>query len=250
MPSVRILRTIIFTGFLLGFSGLSAAQTKPPAPLAPPTAGLKDGWEEIDQRLVFLTVELSTTESEIDATNKALKANGYKLASTNDAAEHARKGNEIMDRNGGGPVPWKDFYGKTASAFFYHPTDDNTVHVNPLPIDQRPPQFDYIYRANLENQAKAEEDADKIGNKIDDLVSHKRDLETEQSALWCKIAFRAVASKEITTHPLYRYEPRAGDGTETSHAQAAAIKAGAVFVRAIDAAMKAAEASVDTDQKG
>jgi hypothetical protein len=242
----------------MGIATVGTAQTKPPAGSSPQATGgapavgqgLKDGWEQIDQRMVFLTVELSNIESEITATNKALKANGYKLAESNAAAEHARAGNEIMDRNGGGPVPWKEFYGRTAAAFFYHPTDDATVHINPLPLDQRPPQFDYIYRANLEHQAKAEDDAEKIGNKIDDLLSHRRDLETQQSALWCKIAFRAIASKELASYAMYRFDPTVADTSETAKQQSAAIKAGTVFMRAIDTALGTAQSAVDTDQAG
>jgi hypothetical protein len=137
------------------------AQTKSPTAAAPTAEMLPSGWEQIDQRLVFLTVQLSTIESSIDATNKALISNGYQKQSKEQDAEKARLKNQTMDSQGGGPVPWKDFYGKTVEAFFYHPTDDNTVHVNPAPKSQRPPQFDYIYRANLENQAKAEADAAK-----------------------------------------------------------------------------------------
>ena len=54
---------------------LQAAAQPKPKPAA--TQPVPPGWEEIDQRLVFLTVQLSTIESSIDATDKALKLNGY-----------------------------------------------------------------------------------------------------------------------------------------------------------------------------
>lgn len=40
----------------------------------------KEGRTDIDQRLVFLTVQLSTVESSLDATNRNLKMAGYKHA--------------------------------------------------------------------------------------------------------------------------------------------------------------------------
>src|SRR5580658_9737502 len=160
----------------------------------------KAGWEEVDQRLVFLTVELSTVESSLDATNRALVANGYQKAVREQQAANAQQGNELMDRNGGGPVPWQQFYGRTAERFFYHPTDDNTVYLNPDAEDQRPPQFDYIYRANEESRQTAEDDAARIGQKISDLLDYRRQLEGKQNVLWCKIALRGVASKELASH--------------------------------------------------
>jgi len=246
-------RAAAVAAFILGLVGLFLndavlSQTAPTGG-AQPAAGLKDGWDAIDQRLVFLTVQLSTVESSIDATNKALRINGYQQSVRQEAADRARAGNERMDRNGGGPVSWKEFYGKTAERFYYHPTDENTGYLNPVPIDQRPPQFDYIYRANEQNQAAAEADVNKIGTKIDDLLSYRRHLESEQSALWARIAFRGTSSLDIDSRPLYRMDLATSGADDASKQSVAAAKAGAVFLSAIDAELTDAQKNLDSDQK-
>jgi hypothetical protein len=82
------------------FAADPPASSKTPA--KPAQAG-KDGWEEIDHRLVFLTVQLSTIESSISATDKALKLNGYQKIAKEAAADQARHNNELMDRLRLGP---------------------------------------------------------------------------------------------------------------------------------------------------
>jgi hypothetical protein len=226
---------------------LQAAAQPKPKPAA--TQPVPPGWEEIDQRLVFLTVQLSTIESSIDATDKALKLNGYQKIAKEAAADQAAKSNELMDRKGGGPVRWEEFYGRTAEKFFYHPRDGNTIHVNPLPIAQRPPQFDYIYRANEDNRAKAEADAARIGNKIDDLLAYRKQLETEQTALWCKIAFRGGSSMELSARPLYRLDLTGATNDDAGKQALEAAKAAVAFMRAIDAELTQAQKGMD-DQKG
>jgi tetratricopeptide (TPR) repeat protein len=235
--------------FASGNAPLLSQTTPPPAPASKSAVEGKDGWDHIDQRLVFLTVELSTVESSLTATNKALKSAGYKLADLTSDADRARQRNNQMDRQGGGPVPWSQFYGTTAKDFFYHPTDDNTIHVNPVPVDQRPPQFDYIYRANEDNRAKAEAAAAAVGNKIDDLLAHRKTLQAEQLSLWCKIAFRGVASQEFSTKPIYRFDPVTTATGDIARQRVDSIKAGSEFVRNIDSAIARAQAGLDNDQK-
>ena len=53
----------------------------------------------------------------------------------------------------------------------------------PLSAQQRPPQFDFIYRANNNQQAKAEADIAKMAGKVDQLLARRRQLEAEQSRL-------------------------------------------------------------------
>jgi hypothetical protein len=245
----RGLRPIILLAMALALPAF--AQTTPPRPAAsskPATQPLPPGWEEVDQRLVFLTVQLSTIESSIEATDKALKLHGYQKIAQEAAANRAAKGNELMDRNGGGPVAWQEFYGKTAEKFFYHPTDRNTVYVNPHPVAQRPPQFDYIYRANEEHRAKAEAEATRIGDKIDDLLAYRKQLETEQTALWCKIAFRGGSSLDLSSRPLYRLELTNAASDDTGKQQLQAARAAVVFMRAVDAELTRAQKGMD-DQK-
>jgi len=212
-----------------------------------PTAALPAGWVEVDQRMVFLTVQLSTVESSLAATNKSLKTHGYQQAARQADADKAAKANERMDRNGGGPVPWQDFYGQTAEKFFYHPTDANTLHLNPDAVAQRPPQFDYIYRANADRAQAAADDVQKIGDKIENLLAYQRQLETEQSGLWGKIAFRGDSSLNIGARPLYRSDlvPTASDDESRQHAQAA--KAAVAFMSAIDRELTDVQTNLSTD---
>ncbi len=65
-----------------------------PANATPPTSQSAEpapATDEIDQRLVFLTVQLSTVESSIAATDKALKQKGYLKIAKEEAAEQARQ---------------------------------------------------------------------------------------------------------------------------------------------------------------
>jgi hypothetical protein len=193
---------------------LHAQKTTPIAPAEP----LKAGWEAIDERLLFLMTRLASVEASLDAIEKALKTtSGKQLIKVADA-KRAELENRSMDRKGGGPMKWSDFYGTTAEKFFYHPVDRNTTYhtvtilgsgggqPNPQPPHNRPPQFDYIYRANENAKAGAENDIAKLGKKLADLVDRRRSLEEEQSALWCEIAFRAVSRLDLSRKPLYRFE--------------------------------------------
>ena len=214
----------------------------------------KDGWDEIDDRLVFLTVRLANVEASLEAIENAIAANTKKGTFKSTDARKADKANEKMDRHGGGPVSWSVFYGRTAEKFFYHPVDANTTYhtttvlqqlpntqddkvgkgvpsSHSVPVHQRPPQFDYIYRANRDAKTRAEREAAEIGNKVDALLARRHSLEKEQSGLWCEIAFRAVAHYDLAKKPIYRFEPAAGPDTDArQHAEA--LKSAVVFVRA------------------
>ena len=206
----------------------------------PPEAAKPD-WDEIDQRLVFLTVQLSTVESSIAATDKSLKKNGYLKIAKEEVAEQARLEN---DRDGG-PVLWQEFYGLTVEKFYYHPEDGSTVRVKVGAVAARPPQIDYIYRANEANRLRAETDAAEIGSKIEDLLAYRKQLETEQSALWMKIAFRGVSSHELTTKPLYSLNLSAAGADELSKQALECARAGVAFVRSVDSELAAAQKGMD-----
>jgi hypothetical protein len=151
------------------------------APIAP-AEKLEEGWDEIDERLIFLMVRLANTETSLEAVEKTIAASSRKASVKTGDAKRAITENEKMDRKGGGPMKWSQFYGTTAEKFFYHPTDRNSSYhtvtvLSPqppqndnqtapgipsrqgLPIHQRPPQFDYIYKANQGAAAKAEAEA-------------------------------------------------------------------------------------------
>lgn len=220
-----------------------------PAAQPPAAGGLPPGWEEVDQRMVFLTVQLSTVESSLEATNKALKVAGYKQVVQQAAADKAREGNDKMDRQGGGPVPWQQFYGRTAERFFYRPRDPNTITItiNSTPVTPRPPQFDYIYRANENDRRRAEAEAARIGTKIEDLLDYRRKQEAEQSTLWGKIAFRGVSTLELSSRPLYRLDLTGGTGDSAQESLEAA-KAAVAFMRAADAELTEAQKAATDDQ--
>lgn len=246
------------------------AQTPRRAAPLPIATTLPSGWDQIDERFVFLTVRLASVEASMQAVDKAIKITGYSKGLREEDAEHARRGNEIMDRKGGGPVPWADFYGKTAEKFFYHPTDRNsTYHTETalgqqspqndttsgsgvasrqgLPVAQRPPQLDYIYRANSDNQRRAEQAAADLGGKIDKLLERRRQLEGEQSALWCQIAFQAVASRDLLSKPLYRFDLKSAEVSAAEHLEA--TRATCDFVRTVNQLMGDAQQAVDSNQE-
>lgn len=140
--------------------------------------------------------------------------------------------------------------------FFYHPTDRNsTYHTvtvlsqqppqndnktaggvgvpsrQGLPIHQRPPQFDYIYRANQEAKERAEADAEKLKNKIEALLQRRQNLEQEQSGLWIEIAFHAIAHFDLNKKPRLRFEPVAVANDPTSKLHGDIVKSAAIFTR-------------------
>ena len=242
--------------------GSLTAQTNPST--QPTVANsLPPGWEEIDQRLVFFTTQLASVETSLDAVNKALEQAGYHQTAKKQEAEQLRGRNDEMDLNGGGPVKWQDFYGKTAERFFYHPdkqvsatiVDSNDLKSSPQspsqrnepgPPSARPPQFDYIYRANENAQKCAEAEVAALGGKIDALVERRRQLETEQTAIWAKIAFRAVASRRFTSKPIYRFELRIEDSNDAALQRQEAIRSATAFVRiATSAVSEAADVADD-----
>ena len=213
-----------------------------PAKVEAAKKAVATGWQEMDQRLVFLTVQLSSVEASLAAVNRALVALGMQQAYRQRDITSARQSSENMDRNGGGPVPWSVFYGTTAEKFFYHPTDKNTSYhtqtilrqlpaaddVAPasgvpsrqgLPVPQRPPQWDYIYRANADAEKRAQEEVAQLGNNTEKIQARRRQLDGEQSALWSKIAFHAVAGRELLTKPLYFYDLKSADADSAESRQ-------------------------------
>ncbi len=195
---------------------------------------------DLSDRLTFLTLQLSSTEESIKAINLALRGAGYKAAVAAERAADAEKGNELMDRKGGAPVPWDQFYGRTARDFIapirpgtrisikargqvVYPTND--------PI-RRPAQMDYIYRANNEQAAKARTDAAALGKKIDALLARRRQLEAEQSALWATISWESIQNREIPFRSLYRFKLKQEKAAPAARLEI--LRAGIVFLRSTD----------------
>ena len=223
------------------------------APLAPAEAA-KDGWDEIDQRLIFLMVRLANTETSLEAVEKAIAVSSRKQSVKAGDAKRAIGANEKMDQKGGGPMKWSQFYGTTAEKFFYHPTDRNSTYhtatiLSPqppqndnktaegvpsrqgLPVHQRPPQFDYIYRANQEASKRAEGDAAQLQNQVGGLIARRQKLELEQVGLWVEIAFRAVAHFDLEKKPVFRFEPLLVGAVADAKSHADIMKTAAAFMR-------------------
>jgi hypothetical protein len=218
-----------------------------------PAEALAEGWQEIDQRLIFLMIRLANVEASLEAVERAIDADSRKRGAKSSSARKADRDNEAMDRKGGGPVKWSQFYGLTAEKFFYHPTDRNTTYHTEtvlsqqgspadnkvgggvpagqgLPVHQRPPQFDYIYRANDSAKARAELEASELLGKIDALNERRQRLEAEQAGLWVEIAFRAIAHYDLDQKPVYRFEPLLVD-LDTNYIQRTdAMKSAASFM--------------------
>ena len=227
-------------------------------------------WQEMDQRMIFLTVQLSSVEASLAALNRALISLGIQQVTRQSNASIARQANEAMDRNAGGPVPWADFYGHTAEKFFYHPVDPHTYYhtwtilglpssgkvasgqrvpsSQGLPVHQRPPQFDYIYRANADAERRAQAEVARLGNNAGIILERRRQLEAEQSALWCKIAFHAVAGRELLTKPLYYYDLKStGPDSADGRQRLEALRAAMGYLRDGNRLAAMAEQGVDAD---
>lgn len=256
---VRTRQFLILTAslFALLFSFVQAQDKKKEAdkkaPIAP-AEKLAEGWDEIDERLIFLMVRLANTETSLEAVEKTIAASSRKASVKTGDAKRAIGENEKMDRKGGGPMKWSQFYGTTAEKFFYHPTDRNSSYhtvtvLSPqppqndnqtapgipsrqgLPVHQRPPQFDYIYKANQGAAAKAEAEAGLLKGKVEDLAARRRKLELEQVALWVEIAFRAAAHFELNKKPVFRFEPILAADDPDAKLHADIMKTAAAFMR-------------------
>ena len=253
MKPSRLFCVASILGLMLSFGQVAFAQEKKAALIAPAEAA-KDGWDEIDQRLIFLMIRLANTETSLEALEKTIAASSRNQSVKIGDAKRAVRENEKMDRKGGGPVHWSVFYGRTADKFFYHPTDRNsTYHTvtvlsqqppqndnkiaggvpsrQGLPVSNRPPQFDYIYRANQEAKERAEADADKLKNKIEALLDRRQKLELEQNGLWVEIAFHAIAHFDLNKKPRLRFEPAVAANDPDSKLHGDIVKSAAIFTR-------------------
>ena len=218
-----------------------------------PAEKLADGWEDMDQRLVFLVSRLADVEASLDAIEQVAGSKDRQMNSKTRDSKRADRDNEDMDRKGGGPIKWSEFYGTTAEKFFYHPTDRNSSYHTAtvlsqqgseadnkvgggvpssqgLPVHQRPPQFDYIYRANEKARERAISEASELRGKIDQLNARRQKLEGEQAVLWVDIAFRSVAHYDLDKKPVYRYEPLMMASDTDSRNKVAMMKATSSFM--------------------
>jgi hypothetical protein len=242
----------IFLG--LALCTASAALAQEPKEEKPNFAEPKKDWKwDEDKRFDFLMERLASLEASLDAVNVAIaKASGKKGAKQGDA-RRAEAGNSAMDRKGGGPMKWNEFYGTTAEKFFYHPVDPNTTYHTStvlsqvgtqqedkagdsvqgnsgVPLHQRPPQFDYIYLANRNAKERADADMAAIQGKIDALNERREKLEAEQADLWCRLAFRAIQRLNIPRRPELRFRLVAASTAPDDESKAAVLEAAARFL--------------------
>jgi len=242
----------IFLG--LALCTASAVLAQEPKEGKPNFAEPKKDWKwDEDKRFDFLIERLASLEASLDAVNVAIaKASGKKGAKQGDS-RRAEAGNSAMDRKGGGPMKWNEFYGTTAEKFFYHPVDPNTTYHTStvlsqvgtqqedkagdsvqgnsgVPLHQRPPQFDYIYRANRNAKERADADMAAIQGKIDALNERREKLEAEQADLWCRLAFRAIQRLNIPRRPELRFRLVAASTAPDDESKAAVLEAAARFL--------------------
>lgn len=254
MSRWSILLVVALTGLPPATSLL--AQTTPDTSDSAPGQSLPEGWEQTDQRLLFLTTQLSSVEASLDAVNKKIATAGYQKSASVDKANSARKGNELMDRKGGGPAKWDSFYGTTAHDFIaplppgiyaveFHRSTEITYPSND-PV-RRPKQFDYLYRANAEAERRAQQEVAALGNTIETLLDRRRTLESEQAGLWCKIAFQVLEGRDFDAKPLYRFSLKTTDKGSADAQHLAAMGAAADFLRTCNRAARQAVAWADTD---
>jgi len=107
-----------------------------------PAEKLAEGWDMMDDRLLFLMLRLASTEASLDAVENAIAVSNRSSSRKTVQSKQSDKKNDDMDRNGGGPVKWSSFYGRTAEKFFYHPTDRNTSYHTETVLSQQSPISD------------------------------------------------------------------------------------------------------------
>ena len=182
-------------GLLLNCIGLSALIFALGAnPTTQPAAA-----PDLTPRQQDLLLQLSDAEANIQAINKALKVTGYSVGVAYDKIDSNLKGNELMNRQGGGPVRWDEFYGKTANDF------PRTGFWDDRMDDHRPQQFKFVYKANNDQIAAARDQISSLLQNQQALLDRRRVHEEDQSRLWATLAWEQVEDREIEFRPLYRF---------------------------------------------
>jgi hypothetical protein len=248
LPSYAFLTTVICALALVPSAAQEGKERKPD--FAEPKKDWK--WDE-DKRFDFLMERLASLEASLDAVDRAIAKASGKKGSKLGEARRAEAGNSAMDRKGGGPMKWNEFYGTTAEKFFYHPVDPSTSYhtgtvlrqmgsdqddkllsgipsSQSIPAHQRPPQFDYIYRANQDAKTRAESEAAAIQGQLDSLLERREKLETEQADLWCRLAFRAIQRLNIPRRPELRFRLVAASTEPADEKRAVVLEAAARFL--------------------
>lgn len=244
-------RCILWT--LLFATGLPIAIAVDEAPQQLFAEPKKDWVWDQDKRFDFLMERLASLEASLDAIDASIaKTTGRKSARQSEARRQ-EDNNSLMDRKGGGPMAWREFYGTNAEKFFYHPVDPSTSYwtvtslrqmgssqddkvgagvpaSQSLPVHQRPPQWDYIYRANRDARDRAEEEARKLEGKLEELNERRFQLEQEQAELWARLAFRVIERLNIPRKPVLRFQLVGASAEPVDAQRAQALQAAAQFL--------------------
>lgn len=212
-------------------------------------------WDKADERFNELLKQLAIKEGRLEAVERAISQKSRRKASQQSDARRQDANSRMMDRKGGGPLKWDEFYGSNAEKFFYHPVDPNTIYRTDtflrqigkaeddktgedtpsrqsLPVHQRPPQWDYIYRANKTARDTALADASKEESEIEVLEQRRTALEKDQAILWCKLAFRAVQQKELNQKDFLTCALLPATGTPDNQSHVKAFAASVRFLQA------------------
>ena len=203
----------------------------------------------MEDPLTFRLVQLAFVETSLKLVDEAIVKAGGQTNSNASKVDNYKKNNELMNRKGGGPVPWEKFYGKTANKFYMLVPGSLTTSAS-LVRKQRPPQFNYIYKANNDQVQKAKDEIAALGGKIDKLRERKRQLENQQVALWGQISAAMVAQRDLEAQPMYSFHLTI-DGMDADPSlahRAGAIEAFAQYLRVLDKAAGFVDQNMSKDQ--
>jgi hypothetical protein len=154
-----------------------------------------------------LLLQLSDAEANIQAINKALTVTGYKVGVAYNQIDSSEHANDTMNRKGGGPVRWDEFYGKTARDY------PRTGFWDDRMDDHRPRQFAFVYKANQDQISRAKDQIASLQQNQQALLDRRKKHEDDQSRLWATLAWEQVEDRETQYRPLYRY-PLKPEGPE------------------------------------
>lgn len=220
-------------------SGRSAAQDTQRSP----------GETDETDRLTFLGNQLANIDASLEAIDQALAAAGFKAKKADSQTKVYEKGNELMDRKGGGPVPWKKFYGTVAKDFYVQGRNGNPKQV------KRPSQFKYVYRANDKHIQAAKAEVARLDKTSDVLMARRRKLQSEQAMLWATIALEMVQNRNIPTESIYHWRLKStskassAENMDLTTKQLEALQASALFLRTVDGTAMAGIEKLKTNQE-
>ena len=204
--------------------------------LGPTSQPANSGGPELTSLQQNLLMQLADAEANIQAINRSLKDAGYKVGIAYDRIDSNLKGNEYMDRKGGGPVRWDEFYGKTAR--------DYARNGNGWYGDHRPKQFAFVYKANNDQIARAKDQIASLKQDQTALLDRRQKHEADQSRLWANLAWERVKDREINLQPLYRF------ALKPAGPEAAVLRPIILFLRTSDAVATEGLSSIQSDQAG